>query len=235
MKNKNVKSVLSLTGYLLLVFALCFSASLVFHNLYYDLIYVSGGSMYPTLNKHISSSEENTDKEGALVDFGIMDTHASAINHISRFDIVSTYYPLNDNYKDDYNADGSLKNSAKMKIKRVIALPNETFTIQDGLLSVKKGDEFVKIPYPFKINLSSIHKNDKDVNEKTLGENEYWVLGDNRDSSKDCGYMNFPIYKENLVGVLVAIEGQAKLKLKTSSAYVEYDLVNKQYHWPQYF
>ena len=122
-------------------------------------------------------------------------------------------------------------------------------------MSVKKGDEFVSVPYTFKINLSEAHKNDKDIFERELGTSEYWVLGDNRDSSTDCGYMVYPIKKENIVGVLVAIEGKAQLKLKNyvcnecGSTYKngnvctkcgghlssQYSLTNKQYHWPKYY
>ena len=243
MKNKKLKAILSLSGYFLLVVALCFVGAFVFHSYYYEQIYVSGISMTPTLN---GTADE---RAGSVVDFGIIDRHKAALNHVGRFDIVSTYY------KDDYKADGSLRAGAKMKIKRIIALPNETFTIKDGLLSVKKGEEFVDVPYTFKINLSDAHKNDKDISEKQLGENEYWVLGDNRDSSNDSAAIGAPVKKDNLVGVLVAIEGKANLKIKNyicqecgttySSGNVcskcgvglspQYTLANKQYHWPKYF
>ena len=251
MKNKKFKAILSITGYFLLVLALCFVGGLVFHSYYYELVYVSGGSMAPTLNGQESESD------GSVVDFGIVDRHKTAINHIERFDIVSTYYPYNANYKDDYTEDGTLNLGAKMKIKRIVALPGETFTIKDGLLSVKKGEEFVDVPYTFKIKLSDAHKNDKDIFEKTLADNEYWVLGDNRDSSSDSATMNKGITKDNIVGVLVAIEGKAQLKYqysiclkcgkKSSGGAVcnndacggklspQYTLINKQYQWPKYF
>ena len=250
MKNKKLKAILSLSGYFLLILALCFVGGLVFHSYYYELVYVSGTSMSPTLNGQAD------EKAGSVVDFGIVDRHQSAINHIERFDIISTYYPYKEGrYEYDYTADGTLKASAKMKIKRVIALPGETFTIKDGLLSVKKGDEFVNVPYTFKINLSETHKNGKDISEKKLAENEYWVLGDNRDSSTDSAYIDEPIKKDNIVGVLVAIEGKAQLKLKNYICQTcgktykggdkcsecdgflgpQYTLTNKQYHWPKYY
>ena len=250
MKNKKLKAILSLSGYFLLVLALCFVGGLVFHSYYYELVYVSGTSMSPTLNGQAN------EVAGSVVDFGIVDTHKSAINNIKRFDIVSTYYPYNVNYKDDYTAEGVLKASAKMKIKRIVALPGETFQIKDGLLSVKEGNEFVNKPYKFKIKLSDAHLHDKDTAEPiTLKENEYWVLGDNRDSSNDSSAMNHAVYKENLAGVLVAIEGKAQLKLKNyicptcgktykAEGYCEkcgaelgpqFTLINKQYQWPKYF
>ena len=238
MKNKKLKAILSITGYLLLLIALCVAGVFIFHSSYYELVYVSGSSMYPTLN---GSDDEAS---GTVVDFGIVDTHASAINHIERFDIISTYYP------EDY-VDGVLKTAAKRKIKRVIGMPGDTFTIKDGLLSVKEGDEYKAIPYKFQV----VETNVKDIDAKTLGEDEYWVLGDNRANSKDCGYFNEPIKKSYIAGVLVAIEGKAQLKVReyvcpncgktykskgscSKDGYTltaTYDLVNKKYSWPKYF
>ena len=250
MKNKKLKATLSITGYFLLVLALCFVGGLVFHSYYYELVYVSGTSMSPTLNGQAD------EQAGSVVDFGIVDRHKVALDHLKRFDIVSTYYPYNSSYTYDYTPDGVLKASAKMKIKRIVALPGETFQIKDGLLSVKEGDEFVNKPYTFKVKLSEAHLHDKDTAEPiTLKDNEYWVLGDNRDSSNDSSAMKQAIYKDNLVGVLVAIEGKAQLKLqnyiclncgkttKTNGACQkcggqlgpQYTLTNKQYQWPKYF
>ena len=248
MKNKKFKAVLSLTGYLLLAFALCFVGAFVFHSYYYEPIYVDGPSMAPTLNK-------DNEIDGS-VDFGIVDGHKSAINHIKRFDIISTYYPNSTGYNKDYTADGVLRKTASKKIKRVIALPNETFIIKDGLLSVKKNDVFEPVEYK---NFTVTVTTEKDTNGPvTLGENEYWVLGDNRTRSTDCGSENIrkPITKSNIVGVLVAIEGKADLKIKnytcsdcgrTNSNNIEcsychrnnfspnYGLTNKRYHWPKFF
>ena len=198
MKNKKLKAVLSVTGYFLLLIAICVAGAFVFHSSYYELIYVSGSSMYPNLNG--SDDEAN----GTVVDFGIVDGHQTAINHIKRFDIVSTYYP------SDYKEDGKLKIDAKKKIKRVIGMPGDTFTIKDGLLSVLKGDGYVSVPYTFKVADTKV----KDIEAKHLADNEYWLLGDNRTNSNDCGAFNAPVLKNQIAGVLVAIEGTAQLKLK---------------------
>lgn len=247
MKNKKLKSVLSITGYFLLVTAICFSASLIFHNFYYEQIYVSGNSMSPTLN----GAED--EQAGSVVDFGIMDTHKSALKNIKRFSIVSTYYP------DEIDYDlitGKLKPGAKQKIKRVIALPGEAFKIEKGKLYVFKEGGFEYIPYTFKTNPAVEKEFDgKDIPWLRLADDEYWVLGDNRENSRDCGVINKPITKDNLFGVLVAVEGKAKLKVHNYICYncgikykksgecskcgaelqAEYDLVNKQYHLPKYF
>ena len=250
MKNKKLKAILSISGYFLLVLALCFVGGLVFHSYYYELVYVSGISMSPTLNG------ADDERAGSIVDFGIVDRHKAALDHIDRFDIVSTYYPYNAKYKNDYTEDGVLKPGAKMKIKRVIAKPGDTFEIKDGLLWLNNNEEQVNIKYPFKININENHLHDKDTTSPiTLGENEYWLLGDNRNSSNDCATMGVAIKKENIVGVLVAIEGKAQLSVKDyvcqecGKTYktngdcsncgglveAEYKLINKQYQWPKYF
>ena len=244
MKNKKLKAILSITGYFLLVIALCVSASIVFHNVYYELVYVSGSSMAPTLNGN------DNEKDGTVVDFGIADYHKSAINHIKRFSIVSTYY------YDDYASAGVLKANPKIKIKRVVALPGETFKIEKSLLYVLKDGQYEQIPYSFNIEpQTSAEYTGKDIAETTLADNEYWVLGDHRDKSRDCGTLNKAVQKDYIMGVLVAIEGQAQLKIKhyicnncgktTKSGSLcpncygelspEYELVNKQYHLPKYF
>ena len=242
MKNKKLKATLSIVGYFLLVVVLCFVGVFVFHSYYYESIYVSGASMYPTLNGN------DNEQDGTVVDFGIVDNHQSAINHIKRFDIISTYYP--ENYSGDV-----LRANATKKIKRVIALPGETFTIRDGLLSILEGEEFVNKPYSFEVSAVTT---DKDTDDPiTLGEDEYWVLGDNRIKSNDCGTFKKPIKKSYISGVLVAIEGTAKLKEKdrrcnmcgktfdadrescpNCGSYIytkEYKLVDKNYSWPKFY
>ncbi len=243
MKNKKLKAILSITGYFLVIIAICVSACFVFHSLYYELIYVSGISMSPTLN-----GAEN-EQAGVIVDFGIMDTHESALKNVKRFSIVSTYYPDD----VDYDLSGKLKTGAKQKIKRIIALPGETFKIENSKLYVN--NEY--IPYTFNIN-PKVEEGytGKDTNgEITLADNQYWVLGDNRANSRDSGALNLAVNKDNLIGVLVAIEGKAELTLKNyicqncgktqkggslcgncgGTLSPNYDLKNKQYSWPKYY
>ena len=249
MKSKKLYNILKALGTFLLLGAICFSGALIFHSYYYELIYISGTSMSPTLNG------TETDASGSLVDFGIVDAHKSALDHIKRFDIVSTYYPDS----TDYDANGVLYKNAKKKIKRVVALPGETFKIENGKVYVLNNGEFELKPATFK-TLPSQEDNftGKDtIAPITLGEDEYWVLGDNRKASRDCAYLGKPIKYENLFGVLVAIEGKGKLYLKRyscpncgktysakgsnvcSTCHVdltpEYDVGNKQYHWPTFY
>lgn len=65
-------------------------------------------------------------------------------------------------------------------IKRVIAVPGETIIIKDGVVRIKNNEN----PDGFILNESYIPKDESyklrgDVS-KTLGKNEYFVLGDNR-------------------------------------------------------
>ena len=250
MKNRKAFNIFKALGVFLVLIAICVSGALIFHNYYYELIYVSGSSMSPTLNGSDSESE------GTKVDFGIVDNHSSAKKNIKRFSIVSTYYPDDRDYDLSTN---TLRKSAKKKIKRVIALPNETFKIEKGYLYVMKDGEFQLVNYSFETN-PSVETNftEKDMGPLTLGEKEYWVLGDNRAASRDCYSIGKPITYENIFGVLVAIEGKGSLYIKHYQceycgrtyknesdvcehygAYVKpspvYDIKNKQYHWPKFF
>ena len=261
MKNKKLKAILSITGYFLLVIALCVSASIVFHNTYYESVYVSGSSMYPTLkgsNTVTSSYGVDIEEDGSTADFGIVDSHKTAISNIKRFSIVSTYFPT------DYNENGELVGKPNQKIKRVVALPGETFKIENSKLYIKHGEEFEYIPYTFTIE-PSVDSADtsKDIDEKTLLDDEYWLLGDHRSNSRDCNsllketgeFHKATVKKNYLIGVLVAIEGRATIKL--TSCYCDkcdktfdqgvicpncsnkltrnFELKNKQYHWPKYY
>ena len=261
MKNKKLKSVLSIVGYLLFVFAICISASIVFHNTYYESVYVSGGSMSPTLkgsNMTVSSYGIDIEEDGSTVDFGIVDSHKTAKKNIKRFSIVSTYF------YSDYSEEGFLNDHSSQKIKRVIALPGETFKIEKSKLYIKNNDVFEYIPYTFTTE-PQVEKEDtcKDIGETTLNDDEYWVLGDHRSNSSDClslykktGDVHKAAIKKNyLVGVLVAIEGQATIKLKSCTCDKcgktyetgviclncgnrltrNFELTDKKYHWPKYY
>lgn len=248
MKNKKLSNVFKALGALVVLLCVCASGALFFHSYYYDLIYVSGSSMYPTLN---GTEDEKT---GSKVDFGIVDSHKAAKKNIKRFSIISTYYPDEKDYDLETN---TLRKGANKKIKRVIALPNETFKIEKGYLYVQKDEKFEMVSYTFKTN-PRVETNfeGKDMGPLTLGNDEYWVLGDNREASRDCFTIGKPIKYSNIYGVLVAIEGKGSLYIKyyqcphcgakykqethvcSKDSYpVEpvYDVNKKQYHWPKFY
>lgn len=67
----------------------------------------------------------------------------------------------------------------KFVIKRVIGLPNEVLQIIDGYVYIN--GELLSDDYGYPTSIYGCAKN-----EIVLGENEYFLMGDNRDDSIDC-------------------------------------------------
>lgn len=82
----------------------------------------------------------------------------------------------------------------KFLIKRVIAVPNDKVFIKENKIYVN--DELLEEPYVTK-DTSSV---DKDYG--TLKDNEYFVLGDNRDDSLDSRNFGF-INKDDIIGRVI--------------------------------
>ena len=88
------------------------------------------------------------------------------------------------------------QNLSQRFIKRIIGLPGETIEIKDGVITIIKGqntqalDETKYLPSSIQTwgNL-----------EVTLKENEYFVMGDNREFSFDSRSWG-PLLKEDLIG-----------------------------------
>lgn len=80
-------------------------------------------------------------------------------------------------------------------IKRIVGLPSETIVISGGVVSIKEknGQNEMTVSEPYVKN-----KKVEDF-KKTLDENEYFVLGDNRPVSLDSRYIG-PIPKDHIVG-----------------------------------
>ena len=79
-------------------------------------------------------------------------------------------------------------------IKRVVAVPGDTVQIRDGVLYVN-GEMFDEE------NTEAIKNAGVAEEEITVGDDEFFVLGDNRNSSEDSRYANIGnIDKENIVG-----------------------------------
>lgn len=64
-------------------------------------------------------------------------------------------------------------------IKRIIGLPGERVIIEDGEISIKDGDEVALEDKDY------LQKKTSGEVDLKLDENEYFVLGDNRDASRD--------------------------------------------------
>lgn len=79
-------------------------------------------------------------------------------------------------------------------IKRIIALPNETITIAQG--NVYINNMLLKEPY---LNQKTYINRSANSQSFTLGPNEYFVMGDNRDDSSDSRDWGF-LPKKNIIG-----------------------------------
>ncbi len=209
---------------------------IIFHNLYYKSFFVNGQSMYPTLNGNATYSDgtligerQIRPDDGNIVEYGIMDTHQVAIKGIRRFDIIITAY-----------SSGDLKD----KIKRVIAMPGDTFyfvstspgeATNGDLYIIPDGEtDGVLIPQTFG-DEDILRAKDysgayvpKESNPLTLEDNEYYVMGDNRPDSSDSSSAG-PILYEYIKGVAIAIEGTCTLVCSNGECRAE----QVNFHWPR--
>ncbi len=117
---------------------------------------VSGESMEPTL-----SNGDNL----------IVDKITYRFNDPERFDII--VFPFQ--YKED-----------TYYIKRIIGLPGETIQIaEDGTIYVDKGTGFEVLKESYGREIIKAERLGLAAEPIKLGENEYFVLGDNRNNSSD--------------------------------------------------
>ena len=80
-------------------------------------------------------------------------------------------------------------------VKRVVAVPGDTVLIEDGVLYVN-GEMFDE-----EIEVASMEDGGLASEEVTLGADEFFVLGDNRNNSEDSRYANIGnIKKEYIIG-----------------------------------
>ena len=94
-----------------------------------------------------------------------------------------------------------LNKPGKAMIKRIIALPGETVQIEDGYVYINGMAD-----HDFDFDMIDSPGIAKDP--VILGQNEYFVLGDNRNSSEDSRSANIGIVKSGM------IVGKAWFKLK---------------------
>lgn len=197
--NKLINLIWPVAFFAMVVF-ISFSAVVIYNNNAYAEIFVEGNSMNPTLIGNDNYAH-----------YGKMDTSDYAKKHIARFDIIITYYPTED-YVQPYVEGGNnvLKSDATFKIKRVYALPKETFSLMvddhdNPVFTTYVGQQEYVHEFDFGINKASRTKS-----KTTLQDHQYWIMGDNWASSKDS-YLRGPVYYGNIVGVLHCIEGHGRI------------------------
>lgn len=114
-------------------------------------------------------------------DYLIIDELSYRLQPIARGDVV-VFVPVVD--------------PSEFYIKRVIGLPGEKISIRDGVITIKNNE----FPNGFDVKETYIDEYTYgNVNDLVLGEDEYFVLGDNRDNSSDSRRIG-PVKKSAIVG-----------------------------------
>ncbi len=112
---------------------------------------VSGNSMYPTFHNG---------------EYLIVNELAKYQGNYDRGDVVILRYP---------------NDPSKYFIKRVIGLPNETVTIQNGIVSITSETQKT----PMVLTEPYVQNVKQDSSSRTLDKDEFFVMGDNRAQSSD--------------------------------------------------
>ncbi|MDR1700934.1 MAG: signal peptidase I [Lachnoclostridium sp.] len=127
----------------------------------------------------LGSSMENTLNNGQEV---IVNKAAYLIFSPSRYDIIAFYQT---DEEVDY----------LVTFRRIIGLPGERVQIKEGTVYIdgEKLDE--------KYEMISMESGGLAENEVVLGEDEYFVLGDNRNNSEDSRFRSFGnVAKDRIIG-----------------------------------
>lgn len=80
-------------------------------------------------------------------------------------------------------------------IKRVIGLPGETVEVNDGKVTIYNEQN----PNGFTLTEAYLDEYTTGRDKETLGENEYYLMGDNRDASFDSRAFG-PVTREHFIG-----------------------------------
>lgn len=175
-KDSFVKVILSNLFSLLKIFFVCFVLVYLTTNFVVRPFHISGASMYPTI------------QDG---EFGFGNAFAGHFMDIHRGDIVIAY-------------EG---NTHSKWIKRVIGMPGDCIEGKDDIVYIN--GKPLSEPYlnnDFANNVRLTEPFMKDFDKVTLGEDEYFLMGDNRYISKDSRVVG-PFKRSQIksVGFSVAI------------------------------
>ncbi|MDD5071124.1 MAG: signal peptidase I [Patescibacteria group bacterium] len=131
--------------------------------------YVKGASMEPNFYDH---------------EYLIIDEISYRFREPTRGDIIVFRYP---------------KNPQEYFIKRIVALPGEKIQIKDGQVHIANDSDLNSfiLDEPYLASGTKTYSLSEDI--VSLGEKEYFVLGDNRNSSKDSRSFG-PVNRSFLTG-----------------------------------
>lgn len=87
------------------------------------------------------------------------------------------------------------QHSDQYYIKRVIGLPGETVEIRNGVITIYNAEN----PNGFALAETYISEVTEGRDRRTLGTDEYYLMGDNRDASLDSRYFG-AVPRDNLIG-----------------------------------
>lgn len=268
MKRK-LKAIIWPVIYLVLILNVCFSFTLVFRSYYFKSIFVSGESMQPTLNTNNTDGQVDygiIDDHSYVINnlkrFQIVITYYP---FDTSNDYIKPYVPGEKNTLNTDSCSYKIKRLYALpgetirfevdaiKAQEAMNLAASQHSMYDD--NVQKlaaeaihfyvtgadGVEFEpKINFNRKINVNTLST--YNFGPLELGKDEYWVMGDNYAVSSDCmsKQIRKPIYKENLIGVLIAIEGRCNIEAElpkdaeavSGSHYV---CKNRKPHFPKFY
>ncbi|MBR2718647.1 MAG: signal peptidase I [Clostridia bacterium] len=164
----------------------CLAAAFTLRMFVVEFVKVKGRSMLSTL------------RNGEVM---LVSRLAYRLGKPRRFDVVICHYP--GRYMD------KRKWFRQCFVKRVIALPGETIAMEEGVVLING----VAMEEAF---LDENHNRRKrDMAPRTLGPDEYFVMGDNRDSSNDSRSIG-PIRRKEIIGrarvVLWPVRGWRRIR-----------------------
>lgn len=224
----------------------------------YQKFYVNGESMYPTLNRDtkvydLEGNDVTPDTITSLSDFdradriytcdyGLMDTTQNTIHNLERFDLAVTYY--GSDFIVDASGNPLLKSGSSLKIKRIIALPNEeAYFDEKGDLYIKEAnkEEFAYFHQPFlekqsdwddslvewvnKYKPDTVTKSNPNIrygtksNPIVLKDGEYFLVGDNRMNGKSHDSRQegaIPFYA--VIGKAVVVTAKCKFSVERNDS-----------------
>lgn len=141
----------------------------VFISLFF-LIFLPGCSLSPVRVQGTAMLPNFKDGDRVLID--------KNVEQLNRGEVVIFFYP---------------KDTSKQYIKRIIGLPGEKIEIKDGSIFING-----KFLEEFYVD-QSYNQTKDNFPEKLISENNYFVLGDNRDNSSDSRYWG-TVPKDLIIG-----------------------------------